>query len=84
MLTPRMPDSDPKWITGTLCTNGEWPCEMSTHIAWLEMVNAALLEACKLALPELEFDARHCPSDSPLNAAVNAMRQAIKLAEGKE
>ena len=43
----------------------------------------ALLEACRRALPELEFDARHCPSDSPLNATVSAIKEAIKLAEGK-
>lgn len=24
------------------CTDGEWPCEMSTHLAWLEAENARL------------------------------------------
>ena len=40
----RMPDCDPKWSsnTGTLCTNGEWPCEMSTTLASLEAENERL------------------------------------------
>ena len=39
----RMPDDDPKWSsTGKLCTNGAWPCEMSTTLASLEAENARL------------------------------------------
>ena len=66
------------------CTNGEWPCEMSTYIASIEKVNAALLEACKLALPELEGYARRNPNDNSLNMPIRALETAIKQAEGKE
>jgi len=43
----------------------------------------ALLEACKIALPELELDARHSKL-AELDSIVEIMRQAIAQAEGRE
>ena len=40
-----------------------------------------LLAACKTALPELEFDARHDPTARP---GVKQLKAAIAVAEGKE
>ena len=50
----------------------------------LRQVNAVLLEACKLALPELEGYARRNPNDNNLNMPIRALETAINLAEGKE
>ena len=76
----RMPDDDPKWSsTGKLCTNGEWPCEMSTYIASIEKVNAALLEAL-IKIYQLK---PICSHDCLLADAQIIAEEAIKQAEGK-
>ena len=62
------------------CTNGEWPCAMSTHLAWLEKVNVALLEVCKIVV----FCAKNNNLIGTINEppGVTEAIAAIKLAEG--
>lgn len=63
---------EPEWAANQIQA-GERAIEQRTQ----------LLEACKLALPELEFDAKHNATDIPLNTALNAVKSAIKKAEGE-